>query len=90
MEDEEGEGEEEKREGEDFDDGGGGGPKHPATEYDGEVFAHEAGDFMVPSSPEHIYELMFRDEEFLRPFWEDNQKLHGSFSVSLLLPRCCF
>lgn len=52
---------------------------HPETKYEGEEYANVAGEFELPTSPETAYGLMFRDEEFLKSFWAENQKLKGEF-----------
>lgn len=52
---------------------------HLETKDGGEEFANVAGEFGLPTSPEKAYGLMFRDESFLKSFWEENQKLKGEF-----------
>lgn len=65
-------------------DGGGGGNGHPETTYPGEEFKNVVMEINLTTSPEKAYELMFKDLEFLRPFWKDNQGLKGPFLIGPL------
>ncbi|ORY74070.1 hypothetical protein BCR35DRAFT_306864 [Leucosporidium creatinivorum] len=48
---------------------------HDPTEYDGEEYANVALDVVLPTSPEKAYKLFFKDEAFLRPFFEETEGL---------------
>ncbi|KAK4052009.1 hypothetical protein OIO90_004539 [Microbotryomycetes sp. JL221] len=48
---------------------------HDPTSYDGDEYSHEVADFDLPTSPLKAYNLLFKDEEFLRPFLETKEGL---------------
>ena len=68
----------------------GGGSGHETT-YPGEEFKNVVMEINLTTSPEKAYELMFRDLEFLRPFWKDNQGLKGELnSLPIFFARWYF
>ncbi|KAM0786376.1 hypothetical protein ACM66B_001844 [Microbotryomycetes sp. NB124-2] len=48
---------------------------HEPTTYDGEEYSHEVSDFVLPTSPVKAFNLLFKDEKFLKPFFEDTEHM---------------
>ncbi|KAK4050305.1 hypothetical protein OIV83_003626 [Microbotryomycetes sp. JL201] len=48
---------------------------HEPTFFYGEEYSHEVSDFVLPTSPVKAFNLLFKDEGFLRPFLEEMEHL---------------
>jgi hypothetical protein len=51
--------------------------KHVATHYEGEEYNQIALDTVLATSPLKAFDLIFKNEDFMKNFWTCNQKVKG-------------